>query len=95
MSQTTVTLGYVPKNRGEYVSSPETRYYKDNIVQYNGCSFIADPVGYDATTNPAAYVTTAPYTTDPTVPNAGWKLFAAGMLEQDVDAKINALDASA
>ena len=77
MSQTTVNLGYVLKNRGEYVASPEIRYYHDNVVQYNGSSFIADPIDYDPETNPLAYVTAPPYDTDPNQPNEGWKVFAS------------------
>ena len=46
MAETTLQLGFVPKNRGEYQSTPVTRYYKDNVVQYNGSSYIADPVGW-------------------------------------------------
>ena len=77
MSQTTVNLGYVLINRGEYVADPVTKYYKDNVVQYQGSAFIAAPVDYDEETNPLAYVTVAPYDTDPNNPNEGWKVFAS------------------
>ena len=75
MSVTTVNLGYVPKNRGEYSST--AYYYKDNIVQYNGSSYIADPPTYDPDTDPTAYIVgVAPYASDPAVPNTGWAVFA-------------------
>ena len=55
MSTTTVNLGYVPKNRGEYSSTAS--YYKDNIVQYNGSSYICNPPNYDPDTDPTASIT--------------------------------------
>ena len=74
MSQTTVNLGYVPKNRGEYSSTAS--YYKDNIVQYNGSSYICNPPNYDPDTAPTASITgVAPYASDPAVPNTGWAVF--------------------
>ena len=74
MSQTTVNLGYVPKNRGEYSSTAS--YYKDNIVQYNGSSYICNPPNYDPDTDPTASITgVAPYASDPAVPNTGWAVF--------------------
>ena len=77
MSTTTVNLGYVPKNRGEYSSS--AKYYKDNIVQYNGSSFVCNPPTYDPDTAPTAYITgVPPYTSDPTSLNTGWAAFAIG-----------------
>lgn len=74
MSQTTVNLGYVPKNRGKYSSTAS--YYKDNIVQYNGSSYICNPPNYDPDTAPTASITgVAPYASDPAVPNTGWAVF--------------------
>ena len=69
-------LNYVPVNRGEYVDGE--RYYKGNLVQYKGGTYIADPVDYDVDTNPLAYVTTAPYDNDPEILNPGWGVFAIG-----------------
>ena len=75
MSTTTVNLGYVPKNRGEYSSTAS--YYKDNIVQYNGSSYICNPPNYDPDTAPTASITgVAPYASDPAVPNTGWAVFS-------------------
>ena len=74
MSTTTVNLGYVPKNRGEYSSTAS--YYKDNIVQYNGSSYICNPPNYDPDTDPTASITgVAPYDSDPATPNTGWAVF--------------------
>lgn len=76
MSLTTINLGYIPANRGEYEEGE--RYYKDNLVQYRGGTYIADPVDYDVDTNSLAYVTTPPYDTDPEIMNPGWRVFARG-----------------
>ena len=70
MSQTVVQLGQVPVNRGEFVLNPITRYYKDNIVQYENYSFIADPVA------PATYVTTPPINSETGALNPGWRYFS-------------------
>lgn len=77
MAKTTLQLGFVPKNRGEYQSTPVTRYYKDNVVQYNGSSYIADPVGWSESDPTATYVTVPP-TDESGNLNAGWKVFASG-----------------
>ena len=83
MSETVVKLGYVPKNRGEYNSSE--RYYNDNIVQYNGSSYIAHPTAQHNQGNagtsedPVYYLTSAP--TDNSTPpqlTDGWEVFASG-----------------
>lgn len=71
MSQTTVNLGMVPNNRGEY-NSAET-YYKDNIVQYNGSSYICT-AAMDLE-HPSGITGVAPYDSDPTQPNTGWAVF--------------------
>lgn len=77
-----VDLGRVPKNRGTYVSG--THYYKDNIVQYQGSSFIANPTsankdGNDGTAQaPEWYLTRTPFETDPNTPRLGWEVFATG-----------------
>lgn len=77
--QTLVEIGHLSVNRGRYESNPSnTKYYKDNIVQYKGASYIADPPGYNAKTNPNAYITVAPWTTDRTTLNTGWHVFADG-----------------
>ena len=77
MAETTLQLGFVPKNRGEYQSTPVTRYYKDNVVQYNGSSYIADPVGWSESDPTATYVTVPP-TDESGNLNAGWRIFASG-----------------
>ena len=80
MSTNIVDLGHVPVNRGDYDNS--ARYYKDNIVQYSDSSFICDPAGWDAVTNPEVYVQgVAPYNTETHQVNAGWRLFANGIDE--------------
>lgn len=84
MSQTTVNLGFVPKNRGDWeknhTSNPDTIYYKDNIIQYRGSAFIYDPDDWDPE-NPLAVNTTLPPYTDSegsaTEPINGWKVFAS------------------
>lgn len=68
------TLDYVPKNCGNYKEGE--RYYKENLVQYKGGTYIADPEDYDEDTNPLAYITDPPYDDDPETLNPGWKVFA-------------------
>ena len=75
MAETTLQLGFVPKERGNYTSG--TNYYKDNIVQYNGSSYIADPVGWSESDPTATYVTIAPTDASGNL-NAGWRVFASG-----------------
>lgn len=69
-------LTYIPKNRGEYEEGE--RYYKENLVQYKGGTYIADPEDYDIDTNPLAYVEIPPYYDDPELLNPGWGVFARG-----------------
>lgn len=73
MSQTTVNLGHVPVNRGEYSSS--ATYYKDNIVQYNGSSYICNVTEEDIS-HPTGISGITPYDSDPASPNTGWAVFA-------------------
>jgi len=75
MAETTLQLGFVPKERGNYTSG--TNYYKDNVVQYNGSSYIADPVGWSESDPTATYVTIAPTDASGNL-NAGWRVFASG-----------------
>ena len=78
----TLTLGRVPKERGVYSSS--SHYYKDNIVEYQGSAYIAAPTssvndGNDGTQDsPEYYLTRAPFASDPSTPNNGWRVFANG-----------------
>ena len=60
MSNTVKQLGFIPTNRGEFDTTGQTRYYKDNVVQYRNGSYICTPVGYSSS-NPTAYTTDAPY----------------------------------
>lgn len=71
------TLSYIPKDRGEYTQGE--RYYKENLVQYEGGTYVADPIDYDVDTNPLAYVTIPPYYNNPDVINEGWRVFARGI----------------
>ena len=73
MSQTTVNLGHVPVNRGEYSSS--ATYYRDNIVQYRNSSYICNIEEPDVA-HPVGITGVAPYDSDPAVPNTGWAVFA-------------------
>lgn len=95
MSQTTKHLGFLIKNRGEYIGNPETKYYKDNVVQYMNSSFICDPQDYDETTNPLAYVIEPPLNENSEL-NKGWKIFAVGsdtLAQQAIEeAKRNAIN---
>ena len=75
MAETTLQLGFVPKERGNYTSG--TNYYKDNVVQYNGSSYIADPVGWSEDHPTDTYVTIAPTDVSGNL-NAGWRVFASG-----------------
>ena len=75
MAETTLQLGFVPKERGNYTSG--TNYYKDNVVQYNGSSYIADPVGWSESEPTATYVTVPPTDVSGNL-NAGWRVFASG-----------------
>lgn len=84
MSQTKISIGHVPVNRGAWSSN--TRYYKDNIVQYLGGSFIANPPRYSVG-NPYAYITSKPYETNPSQLNTGWSVFADG--EQNNSVHVN------
>lgn len=72
MSETKVNLGFLPVNRGTYSNS--ATYYKDNIVQYNGSSYICtqDP-GSGAT--PQGITGEVPYVSQPDVPNTHWAVF--------------------
>ena len=81
MSQTIINLGYVPTSRSEYSAS--VKYYKDNIVQYNGSAYIAKPTstvndGSEGTgDNIVYYLTRAPYESNASILNAGWETFAS------------------
>lgn len=77
MSVTTKHLGFLIKNRGEYTRVPETKYYKDNVVQYMNSSFICDPEDYDEQENPLAFVIAPPLDSFGNL-NNGWKIFAIG-----------------
>lgn len=81
MSQTKISIGHVPVNRGAWSSN--TRYYKDNIVQYLGGSYIANPPGYSVD-NPDAYISSKPYESVPSQLNTGWSIFADGMQNNSV-----------
>ena len=72
MAETTVNLGMLPQNRGEYSSS--ATYYKDNIVQYNGSSYICT-AAMDLE-HPSGITGVAPYNSDPATPNTGWAVFS-------------------
>jgi hypothetical protein len=72
MSETKVNLGMLPQNRGEYSSS--ATYYKDNIVQYNGSSYICT-AAMDLE-HPSGITGVAPYNSDPATPNTGWAVFS-------------------
>lgn len=72
MAETTVNLGMLPQNRGEYSSS--ATYYKDNIVQYNGSSYICT-AAMDLE-HPSGITGVAPYDSDPATPNTGWAVFS-------------------
>ena len=80
MSTTVKHLGFIPKNRGEYVSGE--RYYKDNIAQYHGSSYIANPTASVNDGNagtqqePLYYLTRVPF--DDGSLSAGWDVFASG-----------------
>lgn len=100
MSATTVQLGYLPVNRGDWEENhasdlqneTETRYYKDNIVSYKGSAFIANPPGYDRVSNPTAYITTPPFDEGQTQQlNTGWKLFvdAKTYVDEQLDLIVN------
>ena len=72
MAETTVNLGMLPQNRGEYSSS--ATYYKDNIVQYNGSSYICT-AAMDLE-HPSGITGVTPYDSDPATPNTGWAVFS-------------------
>lgn len=76
MSNTVKQLGFIPTNRGEFDTTGQTRYYKDNVVQYRNGSYICSPVGYSSS-NPTAYTTDAPYQDGDTQLNPNWKLMAS------------------
>jgi len=82
MSNTVKQLGFIPTNRGEFDTTGQTKYYKDNVVQYRNGSYICSPVGYSAS-NPTAYTTDAPYQDGDTELNANWKLMASVGLVDD------------
>ena len=83
MSNTVKQLGFIPTNRGEYDTTGQTRYYKDNVVQYRNGSYICTPVGYSSS-NPTAYTTDAPYQDGDTELNANWKLMASvGLVDEE------------
>jgi hypothetical protein len=73
-----VELGTVIKNRNNY--SDQARYFKDNVVQYEGGSYIAQPTSSvnDGVLDGKYYLTRAPFTTNPQTPSAGWSIFATG-----------------
>lgn len=73
---TTVKLGMLPVNRGEYSSS--NYYYKDNIVQYNGSSYIYSPANFDIDDPADSKTNEPPYNTYPDTLNTGWYKFATG-----------------
>ena len=84
MSQTVVKLGYVPISRGDFSKLPEgTRFYRDNVLQYNGSAFIAKPSeeyndGNAGTAEePIYYLTRIPYEVTPDELNEGWEVFAS------------------
>jgi len=83
MSNTVKQLGFIPTNRGEFDTTGQTKYYKDNVVQYRNGSYICSPVGY-STSNPTAYTTDAPYQDGDTELNANWKLMASvGLVDEE------------
>ena len=83
MSNTVKQLGFIPTNRGEFDTTGQTKYYKDNVVQYRNGSYICSPVGYSSS-NPTAYTTDAPYQDGDTQLNANWKLMASvGLVDEE------------
>ena len=83
MSNTVKQLGFIPTNRGEYDTTGQTRYYKDNVVQYRNGSYICSPVGYSSS-NPTAYTTDAPYQDGDTELNPNWELMASvGLVDEE------------
>lgn len=83
MSNTVKQLGFIPTNRGEFDTTGQTRYYKDNVVQYRNGSYICSPVGYSSS-NPTAYTTDAPYQDGDTQLNPNWKLMASvGLVDSE------------
>lgn len=83
MSNTVKQLGFIPTNRGEYDTTGQTRYYKDNVVQYRNGSYICTPVGYSSS-NPTAYTTDAPYQDGDTELNPNWELMASvGLVDEE------------
>lgn len=77
----------VPANRGEYEDGEH--YYKGNLVQYRGSTFIADPEDYDIDTKPLAFIDWPPYDNNISNLNPGWHIFAKGGDTVDVVTDIN------
>lgn len=84
MSQTVVKLGHVLISRGDFSKLPEgTKFFKDNVLQYNGSAFIAKPSeqyndgNAGTAAEPLYYLTRVPYNVTPNEPNDGWEVFAS------------------
>lgn len=78
---TTVNLGMLPQNRGQFTTAtwPQNiSIYKDNIVQYNGSSYIYNPASFDIEHPEASATSLPPYSSTPATLNTGWAVFASG-----------------
>ena len=79
MAETTVNLGMLSCNRGDFEDLPVGSYiYKDNIVQFHGSSYIYDPADFDIEHPEDSATQSAPYDEVPSSLNTGWKIFADG-----------------